>query len=252
MLAFAPWLVRLTAIPPNILAPIVIGIVTLAAFQATSAIEDLVLTLAFAGLGIFMKWYGWPRPPILIAVALADILERYLWISINTYGYAMFLRPASLVILSVLVLTLVYTLRIRSRTASAMISISDAASQKEELALTSGGIAAESEQVIYAKATAARKKPGSISWDSLRRYWLSIAVLGEILLLLLSGGLFLYLLIASFTWADDAGKLMPRIAVAIGAPFWLVRLAAILRRTGSISVWFKIGSPRVRFHPVTS
>lgn len=248
MLAFAPWLIRLTAIPPNILAPVVMGVVTLAAFQATSSMADLVLTLAFGGLGVFMKWYGWPRPPILIAVALADILERYLWISMNTYGFAMLLRPPALAILALLVLTIIYTFRIRSRTNQTIISIAltDESPRKEGLTFAPEQLAAQPEQLRHEHATAAAKNPRKISWDSVRRYWLSIEVLGEVFLLLLSGGLFLYLLIESFRWPDEAAKLMPRLAVAIGAPFWLMRLFAIIRRTKTVAkeimdVGFRIG-----------
>lgn len=114
MLFAARYITRIAAVPPNLLAPIVIGIVTLAAYQATYSIEDLVLVLAFAVLGIFMKRYGWPRPPILIAVVLAEIVEKYLWLSVNTYGYSMFLRPQFLGIIAVMVLVMVVSLRIQA------------------------------------------------------------------------------------------------------------------------------------------
>jgi len=114
MLFAAPFITRIAAIPPNVLAPIVIGIVTLAAYQATYSIEDLVLVLAFTLLGIFMKRYGWPRPPILIAVVLAEIVEKYLWLSINTYGFSMFLRPQFVGIVAVMVLVMVVSFRIQA------------------------------------------------------------------------------------------------------------------------------------------
>ena len=114
MLFAARYITRIAAVPPNLLAPIVIGVVTLAAYQATYSIEDLVLVLAFAVLGIFMKRYGWPRPPILIAVVLAEIVEKYLWLSVNTYGFSMFLRPQFLGIIAVMVFVMVVSLRIQA------------------------------------------------------------------------------------------------------------------------------------------
>ncbi len=111
MLFAAPWMVRVAAIPPNVLAPVIIGLVSLAAFQATYSIEDLFLVLAFAVLGVFMKKYGWPRPPILIAIVLAEIVEKYLWISTNTYGWSMFLRPQFLTIIALMVLVMIVSLR---------------------------------------------------------------------------------------------------------------------------------------------
>ena len=111
MLFAAPWMVRIAAIPPNALAPVVIGLVTLAAYQATYSVEDLFLVLAFAVLGVFMKKYGWPRPPILIAIVLAEIVEKYLWISTNTYGWSMFIRPQFLGIIALMALVMVVSLR---------------------------------------------------------------------------------------------------------------------------------------------
>lgn len=114
MLFAAPFITRIAAIPPNVLAPIVIGIVTLAAYQATYSIEDLFLVLSFAVLGLFMKRYGWPRPPILIAVVLAEIVEKFLWLSINTYGFSMLLRPQFVGIIAVMVLVMVVSFRIQA------------------------------------------------------------------------------------------------------------------------------------------
>jgi len=113
MLYFAPTMVRIAAISPNVLAPIIIGLVTLAAYQATYSVEDLVLVLAFAVLGLFMKRYGWPRPPILIAVVLAEIVEKYLWLSVNTYGWSMFMRPQFLSIIAMMALVMVVSLRMQ-------------------------------------------------------------------------------------------------------------------------------------------
>jgi TctA family transporter len=126
MLFAARYITRIAAVPPNLLAPIVIGIVTLAAYQATYSIEDLVLVLAFAVLGIFMKRYGWPRPPILIAVVLAEIVEKYLWLSVNTYGFSMFLRPQFLGIIAVMVLVMVVSLRIQAGAKKALAESSGA------------------------------------------------------------------------------------------------------------------------------
>jgi TctA family transporter len=114
MLFAARFITRIAAIPPNMLAPIVIGIVTLAAYQATYSIEDLFLVLAFTVVGIFMKRYGWPRPPILIALVLAGIVEKFLWLSVNTYGYSMFLRPQFLGIIAVMIFVMVVSFRIQA------------------------------------------------------------------------------------------------------------------------------------------
>lgn len=57
----------------------------------------------------------------------------------------------------------------------------------------------------------------------------SLEVFGEIVLLVIVGGVFTYLLIESFEWPLGSA-LMPRITVALGAPFWLWRVMIL---------WFK-------------
>lgn len=119
MVYAGPYILKVAAIPANILAPIVIGTVTLAAFQANYAIEDLLVTLAFGALGIFMKRYGWPRPPILIAIVLSPVVEKYLWIASNTYGYEMFYRPQTIAILALMCLVIVISMRLQSKVRTA-------------------------------------------------------------------------------------------------------------------------------------
>lgn len=118
MLMFAPVITRVAAILPDVLGPIVIGIVTLTAYMATQSLTDLAVVLGFAALGIFMKASGWPRPPILIALVLGKTLEKYLWIAINAFGLRMLLRPQFLVIIVLIFLVIaigMYTQRASER-----------------------------------------------------------------------------------------------------------------------------------------
>lgn len=69
-------------------------------------------------------------------------------------------------------------------------------------------------------------------WLNVRNYWLSVEVLGELLLLAVAGALFGYLFVLSFDW-PEAAKLLPRIAVIIGVPFGIIRFVAVIRRIKS-------------------
>ena len=55
----------------------------------------------------------------------------------------------------------------------------------------------------------------------------SLEVLGEIVLLLLVGGFFIYLFVESLQWPLGSA-LMPWITVGIGVPFWLYRLIMLV------------------------
>ncbi len=232
MLAFAPTLCRIAVIPPNILAPVVVGIVSLAALAASGSLGDLVAVLAFGLLGVFMKRYGWPRPPILIAVALADILERFLWISVNNYGWGMLLRPQFLAILAFMVVVTLFSLRAQSGARRAMRSMSEgeeAPAATGQAGVPAGGDGAVGVQAVRddtAGSQACDEEAASVP----ARSRLSLEVAGEAVLLLAVGAFFVYMFIDSFSWPEGA-TLMPRIAVLVGTPFWLSRVWTLLRRT---------------------
>ena len=62
----------------------------------------------------------------------------------------------------------------------------------------------------------------------------SVEVVGEIILLAIVGGLFVYMFIESFSWPLGSA-LMPWIAIGLGTPFWVVRLVALVRSTRDTS-----------------
>ena len=110
VLGFTPWLTRIAFVPPNVLVPVVLAILTMAAFQANFAIADLVVMLIFGGIGFFMKTYGWPRPPIVISIILGGIIEKFYGIASMTYGMGMFARIPVIAIILIAVSTGFYTL----------------------------------------------------------------------------------------------------------------------------------------------
>ncbi len=65
--------------------------------------------------------------------------------------------------------------------------------------------------------------------NSQARPRLSLEVSGEIVLLLLVGGFFIYLFVESLQWPLGSA-LMPWITVGIGFPFWLYRLMMLVVR----------------------
>lgn len=100
MFLASPLLARLTYIPFTRVAPPVILMMLLAAFQETQHFGDLIALLALGVLGYAMKATGWPRAPLLIGFVLAGPLERYYWLTINLYPdpRSWLLRPAVIVI----------------------------------------------------------------------------------------------------------------------------------------------------------
>jgi putative tricarboxylic transport membrane protein len=98
---------RLTFVPFQFVAPVVLAIVILGAFQQTRHFGDLLALAAFGALGWVMKRIGMPRPPLLVGFILAGLAERYLWMSYNIYDWEWLTRPLVLAI-AALCLVLVF------------------------------------------------------------------------------------------------------------------------------------------------
>jgi hypothetical protein len=65
----------------------VLSIVYIGAFEASRSWGDLFALLLFGVLGWVMKQFKWPRPPLVLGLVLGDSIERYMFISIERYGF---------------------------------------------------------------------------------------------------------------------------------------------------------------------
>ncbi|MFN4282601.1 MAG: tripartite tricarboxylate transporter permease [Alphaproteobacteria bacterium] len=94
-------LLRYTLILPGVLAIMYLG-----SFQASRQWGDLYTLMIFGVLGWSMKHLKWPRPPLILGVVLGDIIERYMFISIERYQADWLLRPVVIAMLVLSALTL--------------------------------------------------------------------------------------------------------------------------------------------------
>ena len=92
---------RYTLILPSVLAIVYVG-----AFSGSRQWGDLFVLLAFGALGWIMKQLKWPRPPLLLGVVLGDIFERYMFISVERYGWDWMTRPLVVVLFTLAVIGL--------------------------------------------------------------------------------------------------------------------------------------------------
>lgn len=109
-LACTNQLARLASVRIHVLAPLILVVVFLAAYQASSQLHDIVTVLVFGFLGWVMKRCGWPRPPLLLGFLLGGLIERYLFISVRAYGASFLARPLVFVIFAITILTIVYSI----------------------------------------------------------------------------------------------------------------------------------------------
>ena len=122
-LYFTPLLAKIAYVRPGVLVPIVVVVLTLAAFQANFSVGDFATVAIFAVVGSLMKVFGWPRPPVIIAIVLGAQLNKYLWLSTRAFGILMLTRPQTIAIMVLAVAALVFTLHVQSRAARVAANI---------------------------------------------------------------------------------------------------------------------------------
>jgi TctA family transporter len=118
-LLFTNPLARIALVRIQLIAPLVIGIVFVASFQATSNYGDIWSLLVFSLLGWFMKRFSWPRPPIILGLVLSSIIENYLFISVTRYGWGWIGRPIVIGIAVVIAVSLFFGFRSAAKEAIA-------------------------------------------------------------------------------------------------------------------------------------
>ncbi|MGY9107937.1 MAG: tripartite tricarboxylate transporter permease, partial [Alphaproteobacteria bacterium] len=101
---FARQIAKIAYVRIGILAPTVLALVFVGAFQGSQQWGDLYTLLAFGLIGFGMKRLHWPRPPLILGFILGGLIERYTFISVERYGAAwLWERP---IVVGLILLTL--------------------------------------------------------------------------------------------------------------------------------------------------
>jgi TctA family transporter len=99
--AASPLVARITTLPYAYVAPFMLMIIFFAAYQATSHWGDILALLAIGVLGLYMRRFGWPRPPLIVGFVLASGAENYLYQAMQFHGWAWLARPGVLIIAAI-------------------------------------------------------------------------------------------------------------------------------------------------------
>jgi TctA family transporter len=94
----SPLVAKLTTIRFGLIAPFMVIIVCFGAFNENRELADLLLLLGVGALAMFMRRFGWPRPPFVVGFVLAKPMETYLYQAVQFYGWEFLLRPGVLII----------------------------------------------------------------------------------------------------------------------------------------------------------
>lgn len=84
--ALANQLAKVALVRIGILAPVVLAVTFIGAFQGSRQWGDIWALLIFGVIGWVMKRLRWPRPPLILGFVLGGLIERYMFISVERYG----------------------------------------------------------------------------------------------------------------------------------------------------------------------
>ena len=107
----ASQLAKLAEVRYTFMVPIMFMFILMGAFSVNRDPLDLVVVVAFGILGYFMRRAGYPRPAMILGLVLGDLMEKYLYRSIASYGFTWLGRPAVIVLFIIAGGSLYLTLR---------------------------------------------------------------------------------------------------------------------------------------------
>jgi TctA family transporter len=90
---FLNQLVRLTHVRATLLVPFLVVLTSFGAYTAHNSFADILVMLAATAAGVAAIRWNWPRAPLLLALVLGDIAERYLFLSYSLYEWNWLMRP---------------------------------------------------------------------------------------------------------------------------------------------------------------
>jgi putative tricarboxylic transport membrane protein len=111
----AAQLAKLAEVRYTFMVPIMFIFILMGAFSVNRDPIDLLVVVAFGILGYFMRRFGYPRPAMILGLVLGDLMEKYLYRSVASYGFSWLSRPAVIALLVLATISFVFTVRGRLR-----------------------------------------------------------------------------------------------------------------------------------------
>ena len=103
---------KIAFLPGHLIVPGVILFIFMGAWLGGSSMGDWITCIAMGAIGFIMKRSGWPRPPLILALILGEILENSFQISMMAYdGPGWLGRHIVLIIMALIAVTLYFAVR---------------------------------------------------------------------------------------------------------------------------------------------
>lgn len=108
-MGFTSQLAKLTLVPYPMVGAVIIPIVFLTGFISMRSWLFLPIMFVFMGVGLLMKNFQWPRPPMLLGLILGPVIEDNLVSAESVYGWTgIATRPLTIALFVIAVTTLVF------------------------------------------------------------------------------------------------------------------------------------------------
>lgn len=105
---FAKRLSRITMVRGSLMVPVIFVVALFGAFATDNSMGDILVGAGFGILGYFMKKHDYSRATLIIGLVLGRITEKNLLLAMKLYGWSMFHRPLTLVMLVLILFTFSY------------------------------------------------------------------------------------------------------------------------------------------------
>lgn len=101
-------MVRLTTIPYPAIAATITPIVIMTAYLQFLGWIAIPIVMIFTGVGLVMKIYGWPRPPLILGFILGKVIENNFWSGLSVHGaVGLATRPLTIILVFFIIATVV-------------------------------------------------------------------------------------------------------------------------------------------------
>ncbi len=109
LLGIAKHVAKVAFLPGHLIVPGVIVFVFMGAWLGGASMGDWITCLAMGIIGFVMKRGGWPRPPLILALILGNILENTFQISNRAHdGLTWLGRPIVVIVIIMIALTVIF------------------------------------------------------------------------------------------------------------------------------------------------
>jgi putative tricarboxylic transport membrane protein len=102
------WAAVLTFVNGSMLVPFIIVLAVVGSYVNEGQWENLVVLVAISVVGYGMLRFNWPRAPFVIGLVLGRVSEESLHKALGLWGWQFFLRPLSLILIGLIVVTIAF------------------------------------------------------------------------------------------------------------------------------------------------